>query len=217
MNLKQLLIIKGPTVTGDGQAAKNVAFKNQLSQLPFTEKYAASNNVPGQGYNFSTNGITRPNPQNGDDKKTYSMFISDERFFDTYGIRFIQGSTFSANDAEKSWNNIRKVIINEKAAEQLGFNKNENIVGKKILWGQPFEVIGVVKDYHHLSLREAIKPAIYLASVSSGYFTIQTSQQGMESKISTLQKLYNRQFPGNPFEYFLLTNRMTNNIRESKN
>lgn len=202
MNLKPLLIIKGPTVTGDGQAAKNIAFKNQLSQLPFVEKYAASNNVPGQGYNFSADGITRPNPQNGDEKKTYSMFISDERFFDTYGIGFTQGNTFSADDAEKSWNNIRKVIINQKAAEQLGFKKDENIIGKEILWGKPFQVVGVVKDYHHLSLREAIKPTIYLASVSSGFFTIQTSQQGMESKISTLKKLYNQQFPSNPFEYF---------------
>lgn len=202
MNLKQLLVIKGPTVTSKGQAARNIAFKNQLAQLPFVEKYAASNNVPGLGYNFSTNGITPLNPHAGDERKTYSMFISDEKFFDTYGIGFTQGHTFSGDDAEKSWNNVRKVIINQKAAIQLGFNKDENIIGKKILWGQSFEIIGVIKDYHHLSLREAINPSIYLASVSSGYFTIQTSQQQMESKITTLKNLYNQQFAGNPFEYF---------------
>jgi putative ABC transport system permease protein len=130
------------------------------------------------------------------------MFIADERFFDTYGISFVQGGTFSNDDAEKSWNNAQKVIINQKAAEQLGFRKDENVIGKKILWGKPFEIIGVVKDYHHLSLRESIQPAIHLASVSFGFFTIRTSQQNMESKIATIRKLYNEQFQSNPFEYF---------------
>ncbi|GEO09218.1 ABC transporter permease [Segetibacter aerophilus] len=202
MNLKQLLIIKGPTVSSDGQAKRNLAFKNQLTQLPFVEKLSASNNVPGIGYNFSANGITSLNPQPGDDQKGYSMFIADERFFDTYGISFVQGGTFSVDDAEKSWNNSPKVIINQKAAEQLGFKKDENVIGKKILWGKPYEIIGLVKDYHHLSLRETIQPAIHLASVSYGFFTIRTSQQNMASKISTIKKLYNEQFQGNPFEYF---------------
>ena len=202
MNLQQLLIIKGPTLASEDQAARNVAFKDQLAQLPFVEKISASNNVPGIGYNFSANGITGLNPQPDDDKKGYSMFIADERFFDTYGISFVQGRTFSNDDAEKSWNNSNKVIINQKAAEQLGFKKDENVIGKKILWGKPFEIIGLVKDYHHLSLRESIQPAIHLASVSYGFFTVRTSQQNIELKISTIKKLYNEQFQGNPFEYF---------------
>jgi putative ABC transport system permease protein len=179
-----------------------VAFKNQLSQLPFVEKFSVSNNVPGLGYNFSANGITSLNPKPDDDKKGYSMFIADEKFFDTYGITFVQGGTFSPDDAEKSWNKSQKVIINQKAAEQLGFKKDENIIGKKILWGKPFEIVGLVKDYHHLSLRESIQPAIHLASVSYAFFTIRTSQQNIESKINTIKKLYNGQFQSNPFEYF---------------
>ncbi|HLL43295.1 MAG TPA: ABC transporter permease, partial [Segetibacter sp.] len=202
MNLKQLLVIKGPAVSSPDQETRNVAFKNQLSQLPFVEKFSVSNNVPGLGYNFSANGITSLNPKPDDDKKGYSMFIADEKFFDTYGITFVQGGTFSGDDAEKTWNKSQKVIINQKAAEQLGFKKDENIIGKKILWGQPFEIVGLVKDYHHLSLRESIQPAIHLASVSYAFFTIRTSQQNMESKINTIKKLYNGQFQSNPFEYF---------------
>ncbi len=207
MDLDQLVVIQGPTVTSEGQAARNVSFKNALGQLPFVKKYAASNNIPGQGYNFSAGGITSLSPQNGDDKKSYSMFICDERFFDTYGIQFAQGQTFSRNDAESSWNNVRKVIINEKAARELGFNTTENIIGKKIKWGETFEVIGVVKDYHHLSLREAIKPTIYLGSVSYGYFTLQTDTRDMGNKISAIKKLYSSTFPGNPFEYIFADER----------
>jgi len=59
-----------------------------------------------------------------------------------------------------------------------------------------------VKDYHHLSFHEAIKPTIYLASSSSGYFTVQTDTKNMQSKISAIKNIYAKAFPGNPFEYF---------------
>jgi putative ABC transport system permease protein len=207
MNLEQLVVIQGPTVSSEGQAEKNMSFKNELSRLPFVTKYAASNNIPGIGYNFSANGITKLVPQKGDDKKSYSMFIADDRFFDTYEIQFAQGTAFTPLDAERSWNNVRKVIINEKAAEVLGFNSKSTIVGEKILWGEPFEVIGVVKDYHHTSLHEVIKPTIYLASVSFSFFTIKTDVRDIQSKLATIKTIYNRTFPGNPFEYFFADER----------
>lgn len=49
---------------------------------------------------------------------------------------------------------------------------------------------------------ESIKPTIYLASVSSGYFTVQTHTRDIQSKIATIKTLYNNTFPGNPLEYF---------------
>jgi putative ABC transport system permease protein len=202
MKLDQLLVIQGPTVSSEDQAAKNVSFKNSLAQIPFVKKYAASNNIPGIGYCFTTQGITRLNPGKTDEKKSYGMFICDQNFFDTYGITFAQGRAFNTEEAERSWNNIHSVIINEKAAQQLGFDTKQNLIGQKINWGQPFEIIGVVKDYHHLSLREPIQPTIYLGSVSYSYFTVQTDTRNMQSKINTLKSLYNSTFPGNPFEYF---------------
>lgn len=202
MNLNKLLVIQGPTVSSEGQAARNVSFKNELTQLPFVKKIAASNNVPGVGYNFSTDGITKLNAQKGDEQKSYSMFICDQNFFDTYGINFAQGQSFNQNDAERSWNKVQKVILNEKAAQQLGFNIKDNLIGQKISWGKPYEIIGVVKDYHHISLQEEIKPVIYLASVSFSYFTIQTDVHQIKSKLNTIKQLFDQNFPGNPFEYF---------------
>ena len=128
-----------------------MAFKNGLGQLPFVKKYAASNNLPGKGYNFSTDHITRLSPQKGDEKKSYRMFISDDKFFDTYDIQFTQGKAFSADDANRAWMNCKKILMNEKAAAQLGFEKNESIVGRKINWaGTQYEIAGMVKNYHHL-------------------------------------------------------------------
>jgi putative ABC transport system permease protein len=146
--------------------------------------------------------MTSLNPQKDDDKKPYSMFICDHQFFNTYDISFAQGNTFSKEDAERTWNNVKKLIINESAARSLGFDLKQNIIGEKISWGENYEIIGVVKDYHHLSLREVIKPTIFLGSVSFGYFTIQTGIENMPAKMEALKKLYTESFPGNPFNYF---------------
>ncbi|MEP7373251.1 MAG: ABC transporter permease [Chitinophagaceae bacterium] len=202
LTLNQLLVIKGPTVSTDDQAEKNVAFKSAMIQLPFVKKYAASNNVPGQGYNFSTAKITRLNPRQGDEKKNYRMFICDNNYFDAYNIQFAQGKSYTQEEAYDGWSKSRKVLINEKAATQLGFAKDEDIVGKKILWEKEYEIAGVVKDYHHLSLQKSIDPMIFLPSVSFVYFTIQTDVSNMQGKLTAINDLYKQFFPGNPFDYF---------------
>jgi putative ABC transport system permease protein len=201
MRLDELLVIQGPTVSSEGQAERNMAFKSELKNLAFVKKLAASNNVPGRGYNFSADGITSQVPIAGDEKKSYNMFIADQNFFDTYGISFVEGAPFTENDAITGWNNAKKVILNEQAAKQLGLGAKQ-VTGKKILWGQEFEVAGVIKDYHHLSLQSVIEPVIYLPSVSFVYFTIQTDAANMQAKIRTIENLYKKTFPGNPFEYF---------------
>ena len=202
MNISQRVVIKGPTGYNEADSKNSVAFKNALAQLPFIEKYSASNNIPGQGYNFKTSGITSTNPAEGDDKKSFSMLITDEHFFDTYGISFAQGKSFSAEDAQKSWMKAHRVVINEKAAAQLGFDTKENLVGKKILWGEEYEIAGVIKDYHHLTLRQPIEPAIYLPAQSQGYFTVLLNTANLQANLDRLKNLYASLFAGYPFEYF---------------
>lgn len=202
MNLNELLVIKGPNLDGDAATERNTAFKNTLAQFPFITKITASNAVPGQGYNFSTSGITKLNPERGDEKKEYAMVITDDRFFDTYGIQFAEGKAYSAAETAQGWAKAKKLILNERAAAALGFAPNAPVVGKTILWGAAYEIVGVVKDYHHLSLREAIKPTIYMPSTSSIYYTLQTNTQNLPAKLETLKKAYTAAFPGNPFDYF---------------
>lgn len=202
MNMSQLLVIKGPTIASDNQAQRNSDFKNTLSTLPYIGKHAASNNVPGRGYNFTADGITSQQPIKGDEKKGYAMFITDDRFFDTYGIQLLQGRAYTRDEADAGWRNSKKIMLNETAARQLGFNTKENIIGKKVLWGGEYEVVGLVKDYHHLSLRQQIDPMIFLPSVSFVYFTVQINTSDIQSKLSDLKNIYQSRFPGNPFEYF---------------
>jgi putative ABC transport system permease protein len=201
-SMDQLLVISGPTVSSDDQANRNKTFKAQLAALPFVEKVSGSNNIPGRGYNFQSNGITRPNPMPGDEQKSYNMFIADQQFFSVYSIPFVAGRPFTEAEADASWNNDQKIILNEKAARELGFSPVTSAVGQQVLWGKPYEVIGVVKDYHHLSKHKPIEPVIYLGSVSYSNFTVKTSTANLQSKLDKFQQMYKQIFTGNPWEYF---------------
>ena len=75
--------------------------------------------------------------------------------------------------------------------------------GQRIAWGEKqYEITGVVKDYHHLSLQNAIEPIVFVPSVSSYFYTIQTDINNLPQKISAINTLYQQYFSGNPFEYF---------------
>ena len=197
----QLVAISGPAEVNGSKTQLSTRFKNELSRLPFVQKVAASNNIPGQGYNFATQGITRLNAQPGEDKHMYNMLIVDNNYFDTYQIKLLQGTGFSDAVIQKGWSGTRKVIINEAAALQLGFKPGEVLTGKKIKWGNEFQIVGVAKNYNHLSLHTLVQPVIFLPSVADGYFTVKLDTHNMSSHIAAVQHLYQQLFPGEPFQY----------------
>ena len=95
--------------------------------------------------------------------------------------------------------------MNERAIQQLGFTSPEQALQTKIKWDERYlEIIGVVKDYHHTGLQQAIDPIIFYPQNNSAYFTIRLTADRMPEKIAALDKLYKNYFTGNPFDYFFV-------------
>ena len=201
MNVDQKLVVSGPNDVGENRSSKMNAFKQALESQTFVKKIAGSNNLPGEGYNFSTGGITPMVARPEDKENNYSMFIIDDKFIPTYEIEVLAGRNFTSSEAVQGWSGINKVLLNESAAAQLGFENPDAAIGQNILWGKPFEVVGVTADYHHMSLREAIKPMIFLASQADGFFTLVVDPAQMKEAIASTQEIYESIFPGNPFTY----------------
>ncbi|MDG1277261.1 MAG: ABC transporter permease [Algoriphagus sp.] len=214
MNVDQKLIVAGPNDVGENRSSKMNAFKQSLKAQTFVKAIAGSNNLPGQGYNFSAGGITPLVARPEDKDYNYSMFIIDEQFIPTYEIEVLAGRNFTTDEATQNWNNLNKVMLNESSAAQLGFESPDAAVGQNILWGKPFEVIGVTKDYHHMSLREPIKPMIFLASEADGYFTLVVDPAQMSEAIASTQNIYESVFPGNPFSYSFMDETFAEQYRQ---
>ena len=206
INTNQLLVIKGPE-TGKDSTFKNrrSAFWDELSQQSFVKDFCTSGSVPSEGYNFVTSGFTQPNSKKGDELKAYSFAIIAERYLKTYGIDLVAGRNFTPEECAVKWNDNSKVLMNETAIKQLGFQSPEDILHTKIQWDErALDVVGVVKDYHHKSLQNAIDPVIFYPQNNGAFFTVRLTADKMQNKMAFLEKLYKKSFSGNPFDFFFV-------------
>ena len=79
-------------------------------------------------------------------------------FFETLGIEFIKGRSFSQ---EFTGSSRSSVILNQSAVDKLHI---EDPIGKTF---ENAEIIGIVKDFHYHSLYEKIEPmCFYIADLS---------------------------------------------------
>lgn len=203
LNLDQLLVINGPEVGKDSTLVnRETAFFNELEKQSFIKDFAGSQSVPSKGYNFRTGGFTQPASKPGDETKSYAFSIVGDRYFNAYGIQFIAGRNFTKSECDVEWNDNNKVILNETALTELGFASAEDAIRTKIKWDERYlEVIGVIQDYNHLSLKSKIDPIIFYPQTSSGFITIRLTPENMSDKIASLEKIYQKYFTGNPFEF----------------
>jgi putative ABC transport system permease protein len=211
MNIEQLLAVQGPDIGKDSSfVARRTAFWNELSAQSSVLDYCNSGSIPGRYYNFTTEGFTSPKSQPGDEQKAYSFAIIDNRFLRTYDIPLKAGRNFTPEECTVEWNDNNKVLLNERAVEQLGLSVEEAL-NVKVQWDErALDVIGVVKDYHHTSLQRAIDPIIFYPQHNNGYFTIRLSGGETAQKIAAIEKLYKTYFLGNPFEYFFVDENFQN-------
>jgi putative ABC transport system permease protein len=204
-DISQLLFIPAPSIGLDSTYnQRKTAYLDEMMQQSFVKDYCTSGSGPGRGFNFATDGFTSPRSKPGDEAKSYSFAIIGERYLPAYNIPLKAGRNFTASECAVSWNDNDKVIMNERATTELGFENPEDALTTKIKWDERYlQIIGVVKDYHHEGLQRAIVPMIfYPAQVND--LTVKLTADNMPAKIAALEKIYKKYFAGNPFEYFFM-------------
>src|SRR5690606_30727598 len=70
--------------------------------------------------------------------------------------------------------------------------------------GQKGEIIGVVRDFHHQSLKEPINPILFYHSRGFNYYTAKIESTDLGETLEKLKSTYTAMFPGSPYEYFFL-------------
>ncbi len=201
MSIDHLVAINGPALKDSSFKTNSVTFRTEVSRLSFVEKFSSSGSVPGigSGHNFESDGITGAIPHQGDDRIGYSISLIDEKFFSAYHIPILYGSDFTAADADKGFKGDQ-VIVNETAARALGYDPNK-AVNNIVKWDKIWHIAGVVKDYHHRSLKDPIEPILFIAQHNNSVYTIQTSSENLASKMQSVEAIYARLYPGNSFTW----------------
>jgi putative ABC transport system permease protein len=201
MDIDKLIVIQGPALRDSTFRSRSVTFRNDVALLPFVERFTSSGSAPGigSGHNYSSDGVTGALARPGDEKVEYSISEVDEHFFETYGIPILYGSNFTAADATRNYKGDR-LMINEKAARALGYEPAA-AVGAVVHWDKAYTIVGVVRDYHHRSLKDPIEPILFVPQHNNSCYTIKTDPKNLREKLAVIRDKYEAAYPGNTFTY----------------
>lgn len=201
INIDQTLVIQGPNVTDSTYTDRISSFKNRMLAQSQIKSMTASTAVPGRQPGWNAGGI-KLTTQTDTESKQYRVIGMDYDFIDAYGLELVAGRKFSREFGAETSN----VLFNETALRWIGFNDPEQLLGKKIdFWGEQYTVIGIVKDYHQRSLRDAHEPLIFrLIPDIEGFYSLKMSTSNLSENIDFIKEAYLSAFPGNVFEYFFL-------------
>jgi putative ABC transport system permease protein len=159
--------------------------------------------VPGRG-NMWTGDVWQLGELPGDGKLV-SIDQVDGYFTETYDLDLLAGEPFSEDLKQLSYAGV--AIINEEAVKEIGLGSPLDAIHKKIVVsaGDTLEVVGVVKNFHWHSLKQAHIPSIFMLNNAYGaYYSIRINLSDISQTIGNIQQAYNEVYPGNPFNYFFL-------------
>ena len=202
INIDQTLVVRPPGVLTDSTYAQNMsAFKEALIQQTGIRGVSISTSIPGQPVDWNAGGIKLVGTDESTQKQ-YRVIGMDHDYMKQYGIKLIAGRYFSKDFGTDD----SAVIFNKRGFEQLGLDKPEDAIGKRIdFWGNRYTIVGVAEDFHQQSLREAIEPLIFrLIPGVRGYLSIKTPVSNAGETVKLVKSNWDRFFPGNIFEYFFL-------------
>ena len=178
--------------------ARYEAIKHELRQNANILSVAATSQLPGAG-----EGQYYYNLEGREEAITLPTYFIDAEFIPTLGIELAAGRSFSANVATDA---TSAFMINETAARQFGWN---DPLGKMINWDNTKKgtVIGVVKDFHTVSLREPIEPLviqIFPEPMYVSYIIARLAPHDIPATLAFIKEKWQAFDPQYPFKYSFL-------------
>ncbi|MEI9917427.1 MAG: ABC transporter permease [Bacteroidota bacterium] len=160
--------------------------------------------VAGTGSSFAQ-GVGRFWYKINDEEKAAYVYAVDPNYLPTLGIELAQGRNFDASIFSDS----SAVIVNEALVKDLKWTDplNEHLNWREDSVGLGSKVIGVVKDYHFLSLEENIEPLFLTMDEFFGYHTkmlVRVEAGNVPASLDKVQGLWKELFPDKPFNYTFL-------------
>ncbi len=179
-------------------------FKEEISKIPGVVSSASSTMVPGHTNN--NNGYMIEG-RSTDATVLMNTNWVDFDFIETYGIDLEEGRFFTFGMASDS----SAVVINQSAVRSFNLTEPlETRIIKPTDDGtlQYFPVIGVVNDFHYMSLHTEIQPFIFLLRPSDWdwipYLTIRIDPQNVKSTMRDIENVWNDFTNGQPIQYFFM-------------
>jgi ABC-type antimicrobial peptide transport system permease subunit len=177
---------------GDG-SSKMRALKNEVDRLAGVEKSSLNSAPPSSGNVAGTDFFLDGNEENfGTQVKQV-----DGNYVAVFGLKIVAGETIADGDTATGF------LVNEKLAKTVGFANTSEILGKRIrMWGRNLPVVGVVNDFHTVSLSAGLEPVVLMNRIR-GYETlsIKINPTNLQETIKQVQQRWEATYPDHIFSY----------------
>lgn len=199
VDINETIVLKGPGVTDSLYAQKVETFKNEIVKIAGIKSMTASTNVPGDEI-FWASGIRRLVGGPESNISGYTVGI-DHDYVKSFDLKLAAGRTFDL----KHQNERKKIILNRAMAEALDFKDPKTAIGEKVIQNDTLEIVGVLENYHQMSLKESVAPLVFRYTPNfSSFFAIKIESHNYQQILTALDEPWKAYFPGNPMEYFFL-------------
>ncbi len=184
------------SVTEDSASyPKLQSFRDKLIQLNGVSKVSLTGEgaMPG---GITSRGSATIKSNGKDEIRMVNYNRIDANYLPALEITLKEGRNFrddNVNDRENS------VIVNESLVRMMGWREG---VGQKV---NGREIVGVVKDFHYLSLHNKIDPQVIMMHSNKIIYLFVVLEKGdINDQIALIRDQWNSTFPDEPFAYKFL-------------
>jgi predicted permease len=181
---------------GDHGISKMRTLKNELLGFSGIEKVSLNSAPPASG-NVSSTGFTI---EGREEEFIAQVKQADGDYFDLFNLKLLAGEKLADGDTATGF------VVNEKLAKLIGYINPQDAVGKEItMWGRRRPIIGVVNDFHTVSLAYPLEPVIMLNRIR-GYecLSVKVASSDFQSVIKKIQEKWEQAYPDHIFSYEFL-------------
>ena len=183
--------------------------RNELAKIPGVEKVGMSMFPMVDEDGWATD-LRTPDNHTPDANMIVNMKITDPGFFDVYHLPLVAGRVYAQSDT------LREFVVNETLVRNLGIRDPQAAIGKLIKVTNRFlPIVGVVKDYHANSLRDAIGPIVMSAAKNGCHLaSLQIDLHKSKTVTEAMDRLWGKTFPEYSFEYHFMDQAVENYYKQ---
>lgn len=184
---------ENPAFMDSSRSSKMRTLRDELMRLPGVEMASLCNTPPSSG---SVSG-TGFNLEGKEDFYETQVKTIDSHYLELFGMPLVAGANLQDLDTAQGF------LVNEKLAALTGHATPSEIVGKRIrMWGKNLPVVGVVKDFHTVSLHSPIEATILLNRIRNyRTLSVKIRPTEMQTTIADIRKHWEATYPEFIFSY----------------
>lgn len=191
---EQVMVIQGASTLKE----RAPELRKALLQVPGVSNATVSGYLPIEGTRRDQNGFWNEGKRELDSELPTQIWIVDQDYVKTLGMKIIAGRNFSATMPTDS----QAVIINQEMAKKLSL---KDPIGKRVsnAW-TTYTIIGMMEDFHFESMKQSIGPLCLRLGNSPDIVAVKTHTADFPELITAITGVWKEFAPHQPIRYTFL-------------